>query len=389
MGISTGSIVKLNLPLYGAPESANHWFNTYHKHHTIKLGLTKSSYDACLLIRNDSRYFGVIGMQIDDIFGLVNTKFAGLEEMIKEANITCKKRGILTVDRPLNFNGGLISLLPNGNITLTQESHCKNLKPVNMTKAISKTSSRGVVKSNLTPKDQYVAQRASGSYIGTMCQPEVCAALSFAAQAINPNAEDTKELNKTIKWQMENSKRGLTFAKIEENFKVAVFVDSSYANKYYTSQLGTIITIRDTIGNVNIVHYNSVKARRVVRSVLNAELRSLLLGFDMGACIKKTYEQIYNRHIPLVIYTDSKSLYDCVIRLGTTLEKHMMIDVMVIRGAYEEREITEIKWIAGDTNPADSMTKVKGNNNALKTLIDTNFMDITIKEWVMRPLLEH
>ncbi|KAI1007193.1 hypothetical protein K3495_g1026 [Podosphaera aphanis] len=188
-------------------------------------------------------------------------------------------------------------------------------------------------------------------------QPELCTAHSFAAQAINPNAEDTKELNKTIKWQMENSKRGLTFVKIEENFEVAVFVVSSYANnKDYTSQLGTIITIRDTIGNVNIVRYNSVKARRVVRSVLNAELQSLLLGFDMGACIKKTYEQIYNRHIPLEIYTDSKSLYDCVIRLGTTLEKRMMIDVMVIRDAYEEREITEIKWIAGDTNPADSMT---------------------------------
>lgn len=126
-----------------------------------------------------------------------------------------------------------------------------------------------------------------------------------------------------------------------------------------------------------------------MRSVLNAELQGLLLGFDMGACLKKTYEILFNRDIPLVVYTDSKSLYDdCVIRLGMTLEKRMMIDVMVIRDAYEERELTEIKWIAGNTNPADSMTKIKAND-ALKKIIDTNFIDITIKEWVMRPVVSN
>lgn len=35
---------------------------------------------------------------------------------------------------------------------------------------------------------------------------------------------------------------------------------------------------------------------------------------DIGACIKKTYEKLFNRHIPLAVFTDSKSLYDCVIR---------------------------------------------------------------------------
>lgn len=219
-----------------------------------------------------------------------------------------------------------------------------------------------------------------------MCQPEICAALSFAAQAVNPNEDDAKALNKALKWQIDNSKRGLTFVKLEEDFEVSVFVDSSFANnKDYTSQLGTVIAIKDKKGNTNIVHYNSIKAKRVVRSVLNAELQGLLLGFDIGACIKKTYEILFNRYIPLTVYTDSKSLYDCVIRLGMTLEKRMMIDVMVIRDAYEERELTEIKWITGDTNPADSMTKIKCND-ALKDLIDTNMIKVSVKEWVDRPL---
>ena len=53
------------------------------------------------------------------------------------------------------------------------------------------------------------------------------------------------------------------------------------------------------------------------------------------------------------------------------LNKRLMIDVMCLRQAYERRQITEVKWINGDTNPADAMTKGKPCT-ALSQLIDTN-----------------
>ena len=53
------------------------------------------------------------------------------------------------------------------------------------------------------------------------------------------------------------------------------------------------------------------------------------------------------------------------------LNKRLMIDVMCLRQAYEQRQITEVKWINGDTNPADAMTKGKPCT-ALLQLIDTN-----------------
>jgi len=43
------------------------------------------------------------------------------------------------------------------------------------------TSSRGIVQNNLTTKDQFVAQRARGAYIATMCQLEAAYNLSIAA----------------------------------------------------------------------------------------------------------------------------------------------------------------------------------------------------------------
>jgi hypothetical protein len=94
-------------------------------------------------------------------------------------------------------------------------------------------------------------------------------------------------------------------------------------------------------------------------------------GFDMAYSIKTTLNLILHRDILLVICTDSKSLYDCLVKLGTTQEKRLIIDVISMRKAYERREIAQVKWIAGKSNPADSMTKSKPMN-ALKNLIDTN-----------------
>jgi len=106
-------------------------------------------------------------------------------------------------------------------------------------------------------------------------------------------------------------------------------------------------------------------------------------SFDKGIVIKTTIEKILNRPIPLIVCTDSKSLYDCLVKLGTTNEKRLMIDLLCLRQSYERREITEVKWIDGNTNPADAMTKGKPCT-ALKALLDTNKIDLKVTEWVER-----
>ncbi len=41
-------------------------------------------------------------------------------------------------------------------------------------------------------------------------------------------------------------------------------------------------------------------------------------GFDMGALVKSTVDKALGIDLPLVVYTDSKSLYECLVKLGTT-----------------------------------------------------------------------
>jgi hypothetical protein len=60
-----------------------------------------------------------------------------------------------------------------------------------------------------------------------------------------------------------------------------------------------------------------------------------------------------------------------------------MIDVMILRQFYERREITEMIWIHDINNSVDSMIKTK-SSSALKTIIDTNQINLNIIEWVKR-----
>jgi hypothetical protein len=103
----------------------------------------------------------------------------------------------------------------------------------------------------------------------------------------------------------------------------------------------------------------------------------------MSSAIKSTIEKILWISLHLIIYTDSKSLYDCLIKLRITQEKRLIIDLMCLCQLYKRREITEVKWINGSTNPADTMTKLKACS-ALKDLINTNKVNITCNEWVER-----
>jgi wyosine [tRNA(Phe)-imidazoG37] synthetase (radical SAM superfamily) len=61
----------------------------------------------------------------------------------------------------------------------------------------------------------------------------------------------------------------------------------------------------------------------------------------------------------------------------------LMIDVMILRQFYEQREITEMIWIHDINNSANSMIKIK-SSTALKTVIDINQINLNTTEWVKR-----
>jgi hypothetical protein len=81
----------------------------------------------------------------------------------------------------------------------------------------------------------------------------------------------------------------------------------------------------------------------MTRSVLAIELFAMIHDFDVDSVLKATFTKMLDVVVSLILATNSKSLYDCLVRLRTTIEKRLMIDVMILRQCYERREITEMK----------------------------------------------
>ena len=113
----------------------------------------------------------------------------------------------------------------------------------------------------------------------------------------------------------------------------------------------------------------------------------MVAGVDMSFAINSTLKMITTQlglpDVPTIVCTDSFSLYECLVKLGTTKEKRLMIDIMAIRQSYERRELYEIRWTDGLDNPADAMTKALPNK-ALETFISTNGIRVRVEGWVKR-----
>ena len=378
-----GTVMRIMKPLYGIPEAGTHWFGTYHRHHCNKLSMVQSTYDPCLLYTEKDKLFGIVGLQTDDTLFVGNEAFAELEEKeLSKAQIIAKPIEVLSPDNMLLFNGGKVQQ-QGETITLAPKKQGDRIELID----IKMPSFRKT----------YVEQRARGAYIATVCQPEAAFDLSTAAQNRDPSEADVKALNKRLQWQIENKDKGLRFVRLRlDSLKLFVFVDASFANnKDFSSQIGFVITLANehsehsafTITG-NVIHWSSVKCKRVTRSVLASELYAMVHGVDIGIAIKATIDNIIRQlailnPIPLIVCTDSRSLYDCLVKLGTTREKRLMIDIMSLRQSYEQREITEVRWIDGKDNPADSMTK-NTPCTALKTLVNTNQLKVKVDGWVER-----
>jgi hypothetical protein len=190
-----------------------------------------------------------------------------------------------------------------------------------------------------------------------------------------------------LQWQINNQIKELQYVKLDQSsLQLVIFSDSFFANnRDLFSQIDYVICLADSINTANILHWSSIKCKRVTRSVLTIELFAMIHDFDVDSVLKVTLIKMLflKISISLILVIDSKSLYDCLVRLDIIVKKRLMMNVMILRQSYERREIIEVKWIHGFNNPVDSMTKIK-SFSALKTVIDTNRINLDTTEWVKR-----
>ena len=79
----------------------------------------------------------------------------------------------------------------------------------------------------------------------------------------------------------------------------------------------------------------------------------------------------FNISLPLILYTNSKLIYKCLIKLRTIQEKRLIVDIICLCQSYKRCKIAKVKWIDRDSNPINTITKSK-LLLAFKLLINTN-----------------
>jgi len=55
----------------------------------------------------------------------------------------------------------------------------------------------------------------------------------------------------------------------------------------------------------------------------------------IGTTLKIIINQLELPIIPTIVYTDLYSLYECLVKLGTTKEKHLIINIMALWQSYK------------------------------------------------------
>ena len=153
MGLQTGIVLRVILPLYGIAESGTYWFKTYYKHHVEKLNIIPLTFDICLLFNKDMT--AIIGLQTDDSLIAGTTGFMQIESReLDTAGLIARPCEGLIANHPLDFNGFIITLNNNDNMVISQLKQAKKIQLL------------------LKPftKKQYIAQRARGAYIATISQ---------------------------------------------------------------------------------------------------------------------------------------------------------------------------------------------------------------------------
>ncbi len=106
-------------------------------------------------------------------------------------------------------------------------------------------------------------------------------------------------------------------------------------------------------------------------------------AFDTAFILKHDLERIYHQHLPLVMLTDSKQMFDVITRASHTTEKRLMIDVAAAREAYNRHEISNVGLVQSEHNIADGLTK-PGQCAAMSAMMKTAKDVNPVQQWITR-----
>lgn len=269
MQLPDDSLLKVVLPLYGIPESGLDWYLTYTNHHMEHLGMFRATVDPCVLIRREKgNLAGLVIHQVDDSMATVMPRFLDDEERASSP-YKSKPRQMLT-ETPTIFNGSHMQLLSDGTITISQPDKIALLL-------------------NPDTENAFFSQKAMPQYVAFNGRPDVMASVQLIAPGNEPATEEEFKILKKIIMHLKSTHTvELTYRPIEiATVRLILFMHASFGNaRRLKSQFWLVHLIADEEWNAKILHYSSLRCRRVTRSVMTSRFHALVLVFDQAFSVR-------------------------------------------------------------------------------------------------------
>ena len=191
----------------------------------------------------------------------------------------------------------------------------------------------------------------------------------------NATVADVFLVRKCIR-KLNNTSISLTYVPLHDltKCKLVVFCDASHSSKSKEiSQGGHVIFIADSLGNANILRWQSKKISRICKSTIAAETISLLEAVETAYFLKLLFEDITGRSgMDIICYSDNKSLVQHLKTTNTVTDFRLRVDISRLREMLDNGEITDVRWVSTDRKLADCLTKSGASAANLLHVLKTN-----------------
>ena len=113
-------------------------------------------------------------------------------------------------------------------------------------------------------------------------------------------------------------------------------------------------------GNRCPVSWQSKRVRRVVKSTLAAETLAALDAAQAGVFTATLLDEILNvpfTSVPIKCFVDNRSLVDAAYSTKSVEDKHLRINIAVLRDMLCTRSVSTIRWVKTSHQLANVLTK--------------------------------
>lgn len=396
-------LLKAKKAIYGFAEAARLFWLAL-REQLMSDGWSESRLEPALFyLRERGQLRGILVTHVDDIEAGVHPEWQekAFYKTAKALEFSTNEIGSFT------FRGRELRQSPEGHIDVTMSNYARSMRPVRISR-----ERRACLEARLNQEEKELLQSSSGE-LGWITR-QLRSDLAYENGCVqrcktDPCVADLVRLRQAVA----AARRAADFRQrywADTNLETAVVVhlaDSGHANgtpendgiMKYRSVGGYYILLADAgilsgeEVRANILTYHSTQTKRVCRSTLAAEAAHLAEAVEAGDWVIVLLQEAIKGEIdlkhwdsivesrPRVYVTDAQSVYDYLAKDSTAMssDKRMAIEGALLRETVR-RPLAYTRWIDGEQNIANVLTKARADQTVLFDFMRTGKMSLAQTE---------